>query len=256
MNIADAAAVYAGATEGQAVYYGPHLLWNVAGWEPPAATLLNNLLAFYPLNDAGNGTVSLLDTSGNNRTLTNNNGVLLHSGRILGGANFDSSQKSLTRNDFVFFGLSNLTFSFWLFVNGVSSPQCFLHTGTLGQNNGGGIGFYGDSSNKILCLPFNNSALGLKTENFERQKWYHIVATFARTGSTTEAALYVDGAFVGSKSGSPWFTSSSQNGLVVGRATQQQSNNGIVDAVGIWDRALTQAEIVQLYNSGSGFEFY
>ena len=38
MNIADAAAVYAGATEGQAVYYGPHLLWNVAGWEPPAAT--------------------------------------------------------------------------------------------------------------------------------------------------------------------------------------------------------------------------
>ena len=40
MNIADAAAVYAGATEGQAVYYGPQLLWNVPGWEPPPSAAI------------------------------------------------------------------------------------------------------------------------------------------------------------------------------------------------------------------------
>lgn len=34
MNIATATAIYAGATEGKAVYYGPQLLWNVEGWEP------------------------------------------------------------------------------------------------------------------------------------------------------------------------------------------------------------------------------
>lgn len=36
MNIATATAIYAGATEGKAVYYGPQLLWNVEGWEPSA----------------------------------------------------------------------------------------------------------------------------------------------------------------------------------------------------------------------------
>lgn len=29
------AAIYAGAAEAKAVFYGPQLLWNVAGWEPP-----------------------------------------------------------------------------------------------------------------------------------------------------------------------------------------------------------------------------
>lgn len=31
-----ASAIYAGASEGKAIYYGSKLLWNVAGWEPPA----------------------------------------------------------------------------------------------------------------------------------------------------------------------------------------------------------------------------
>lgn len=36
MNIAEATAIYAGATEGKALYYGAQLLWNAPGWEPPA----------------------------------------------------------------------------------------------------------------------------------------------------------------------------------------------------------------------------
>jgi hypothetical protein len=35
MNLTDATAVYAGTTAAQALYYGPQLLWNVLGWEPP-----------------------------------------------------------------------------------------------------------------------------------------------------------------------------------------------------------------------------
>ena len=35
MNLSDATAVYAGTTEAKALYYGPQLLWNVPGWEPP-----------------------------------------------------------------------------------------------------------------------------------------------------------------------------------------------------------------------------
>jgi len=33
-----ASAIYAGSTPATAVYYGPQLLWNVPGWEPPAPT--------------------------------------------------------------------------------------------------------------------------------------------------------------------------------------------------------------------------
>lgn len=40
MNIAAATAIYAGATEGKAIYYGPSLLWNVPGWEPPPSAAI------------------------------------------------------------------------------------------------------------------------------------------------------------------------------------------------------------------------
>jgi hypothetical protein len=252
MNLSDATAVYAGTTAAQAVYYGPQLLWNLPGWEP--STLQNNLLAFYRLNDNGSGALSLDDSSGNNRTLVNNNSVAFVSGKILGGADFNISQKSLYREDFVFFGLSEISFSFWLLVYNTASPQCFLHTGKIGSNNSNGIGFYADPSNKIKVVPFNNDSVTLVTNFFNTNTWYHIILTASRIGSTTSVSLYVNGSFIESKSGNAWFTSSAQNGLLIGRSTQGQNNGGVVDAVGVWSRILSTTEIGQLYNNGAGLE--
>jgi hypothetical protein len=74
MNLTDATAVYAGTTEAQAVYYGPQLLWNVPGWEPPPA--------FSPSSISGlrlwlDSSVGLYDaTSGGNLVTTNSAAVL------------------------------------------------------------------------------------------------------------------------------------------------------------------------------------
>jgi hypothetical protein len=65
-------AVYAGTTEAKAVYYGPQLLWNVPGWEPPA---------FSPSSISGlrlwlDSSVGLYDaTSGGNLVTTNSSPV-------------------------------------------------------------------------------------------------------------------------------------------------------------------------------------
>jgi hypothetical protein len=67
------AAVYAGTTEAQAVYYGPQLLWNVPGWEPPPA--------FSPSSISGlrlwlDSSVGLYDaTTGGNLVTTNSAAV-------------------------------------------------------------------------------------------------------------------------------------------------------------------------------------
>lgn len=72
MNLTAATAVYAGTTEAQAVYYGPHLLWNVLGWEPPD---------FSPASISGlrlwlDSSVGLYDaTSGGNLVTTNSAAV-------------------------------------------------------------------------------------------------------------------------------------------------------------------------------------
>ncbi len=67
-----AQSVYAGTTEAQAVYYGPQLLWNVPGWEPPA---------FSPASISGlrlwlDSSVGLYDAmSGGNLVTTNSAAV-------------------------------------------------------------------------------------------------------------------------------------------------------------------------------------
>jgi hypothetical protein len=244
--------IYNGASEGKAAYYGTQLLWNSLGWN--TSTLQNNLLAFYRLNDNGSGEVSLEDTSGNNLTLVNNNLVSLVAGKILGAANFDNTQKSLYRENFVFFGLSEISFSFWLSVYNTNIPQCFLHTGKIGLNNSSGIGFYADPSNKIKVIPFANNSVTLGTNFFSTNTWYHIILTASRIGSTTSFSLYVNSSFIESKSGNAWFTSSAQNGLIIGRSAQGQNNGGVVDAVGVWNRVLSNTEISQLYSFGVGLE--
>ena len=80
--------------------------------------------------------------------------------------------------------------------------------------------------------------------------WHHLVLTC--DGST--AKLYVDGSEEGNVSYTTDFT---DRDLYIGNVDQAAgaSWSGFIDELGIWDRVLISAEVLALYNSGSGIAF-
>jgi hypothetical protein len=111
-------AVYAGTTEAQAVYYGPQLLWNVLGWEPPAypASLLLHM-------DGANNSTLFVDSSSSNITVSaiGNAAITTEYFKFgTGAASFDGSgdylQISTNQNPtaFNFFG-QDFTIDMWVF---------------------------------------------------------------------------------------------------------------------------------------------
>lgn len=92
-----------------------------------------------------------------------------------------------------------------------------------------------------------------QTNTLSSGVWYHYVARYNHTNTTM--TLFLDGVYKGqnttangcSVTTSPQFRIAQEGGYYYA--------NGSIDEVAVWQRALTDAEIVALYNGGAGL-FY
>ncbi len=82
--------------------------------------------------------------------------------------------------------------------------------------------------------------------------WYHIVCRYCAV--TGELSIFVNNAKTTTASVGGVAASSSPS-LYVGNEGWGNQSNGQIDEVGIWYRPLSDTEVGDLYNSGSG-EFY
>jgi hypothetical protein len=211
-----------------------------------AINLTTNLEAFYKLDDVN-------DSSGNGNTLTNNGDVQFTSGKIGNAAEFNGS--NYLRNDsLTFTNYTQLTIAGWVrFTDQATEPRNVISTGQSGDN-GVGLGIYGDlggDGGRVHFVPFNETEI---TVAAQPDVWYH----FAIIGEESEGSgtykFYVNNQLIDTVSDISWFDSSDKNGLFIGRSNEGQNALGLVDAVGIWNRALNDSEIAALYNEGNGLE--
>jgi hypothetical protein len=195
--------------------------------------LTDNLLAFYKLSD-------LSDSSGLNRTLTNNGNVTFAPGKIgdagvFDGSNYlDVSMASLPQ------GSQDRTISFW-FNSLKTNPQVPLYYGT--PSSGELVLFYIDQ-NTVIVSPYGDGVAS--SEQLSDGNWHHIL--FETNNQTW--LLYIDGVLKDSQ-----YRSTSTNGTALTIGSGSDGNvEGQIDAVGIWNRALSNAEVAELYNNGTGLE--
>jgi hypothetical protein len=197
-------------------------------------SLLTGLQAFYKLSD-------LTDSSGNNLTLTNNGNVSFASGKIGDAAVFDGSNALVAPLALDF--SNDKTISCW--VNGSDAGYGQI---LMGQYN------YGPSFNMYLLN--GNINLDDFTQNFginypfTTNSWQHIVVT---TSSGT-IKLFVNGILQSSVSNYLGNIPCLSIGAEVREGSLISPFNGQIDAVGVWNRALSDAEVAALYNSGNGLE--
>jgi hypothetical protein len=212
--------------------------------------LRNGLLAFYRLSDT-------FDSSGNNRTLTNNGGVTFASGKIGNAAVFDGA--SYFSQPAISVAGGSFTISQWLNVSSsqyevfsetVSKWAGFIMQGSFvtGLNENEANSFFAYCRTDEGAFPLYVFA------NFD--EWAHFV--FRVDNDSKIISLFKNGTLSASNSITGDIVSSEgSTELQIGAGESDGSfplNDGKIDAVGIWSRALSDAEIALLYNSGSGRE--
>lgn len=112
---------------------------------------------------------------------------------------------------------------------------------------------------EISFTLFNGTQIaGQTTTTWNDGNFHYAVFTYDGSSTLAGSKIYMDGtsqtlsntvdALIGSISNSANFT-------IGNRDTGSEFWNGAIDEVGFWSRALSQAEITQLYNGGAGLQY-
>ena len=228
-------------------------------YNPPGGgggvNLNSGLKAYWKFDNDGTGNISLTDSTSGALTLTNNNGVTIGSGKIgTGSASFslNSGQQWLSLDNppsWLNFGTGDFSFSFW--VNSVgqnSAYPVFMSAGGPWEQDTVKICFNPGST--FVDLSQNPSVNITSITQLQDNQWYHAVITRA----SGDVKIYINSNLeTTSTDASPMdFT---RGGFVIGGGNWDGFNsqfNGLLDEIGIWNRAISQQEITELYSGGSG----
>jgi len=200
--------------------------------------LLSGLVAYWKLDNS-----SWLDSTGNGHTLTNHNGVTNGTGIINGDAVFASSSSRYLSVNSLGTISGDFSVSIWFKSAGkvVSYPTIFANDQ------------YFALYIQDIIAGANGIRIGLASGNItlngnyiQNNVWYNLVVV--RQSNTIK--VYLNGTFIGTG------TDTSTYGFTttcLGAAPWDLAEtyfNGEIDEVGIWNRALSQAEAAELYSLG------
>ncbi|RZN42511.1 MAG: DUF11 domain-containing protein [Methanosarcinales archaeon] len=194
--------------------------------------------------DEGSGSV-LVDSSGNG-----NDGVIYGAtwveGKCEGALRFDGvddyvdcgSDASLE------FGTSTFTIETWVKTTDTTTDGWKGIVGRWDDSNGYWLQYA--PSTGAWAFGWHGSTFLNPTKRIGDGNWHHVVSK--RVGLTS-AELYIDGAFIGSRTDLPRTSSDTIDPLSMGRLSSGYGRyfKGIIDEVLIYNRALTAEEIKQHY---------
>jgi len=206
-------------------------------------SLLTGLQAFYKLSD-------LTDSSGNNLTLTNNGDVTFASGKIGNAATLDGINQTLSTTLNGGGYVSGTSVSMWMKKTG-SKSTCGLIQAVDGDFSGWTVINEGDSG--WFLLAGSGSGWSLQTSSFLGidDSWHHVAIIF----DPSNINIYIDGSLIAQETAVDYTTASIKIGSYdYFSGSTSQTFDGQIDAFGVWSRALSDAEVSALYNSGNGLE--
>lgn len=210
-----------------------------------ASPLLTDLVSYYKLENTSDSHAS--------NTLTNTNAVTFTAGKLNNAATFDRAlSQKLTATLTGLAASAAGSVAFWWRRNGATSggAEGIVEVGTAASNSflvytGSNVG-----ANKVGVYQFVSGSIAAlinDTLALTDATWYHFALTWA--AGTNEFKLYRDGAVAATSTMSAVTLGT---GLAIGfGAVLSQYVKGQVDELGLWNRALTLAEVQQLYGSGT-----
>lgn len=224
------------------------------------ASLRSGLVAYWPLNEtATSGDVTAKDESGKGNNLTSNNSVLSATGKIGNARDFvaaNSEFLSIASSPEMQFGQKDWTLSLWFNADDWGSYQIVAKDASGGRefecstivqsgNNRLTMVFY-HSGGSISQVQPNPGTLAAGAWHF--LSFRHINSTGVITGRVNATTFTFT-----RPANQTWNATSTEFRLGARAFSPFQSYfNGLIDECARWDRALSDAELDQLYNSGNG----
>ena len=226
----------------------------ISEWAIWTQSLNADIVAYYKLDETSGLVAPDSTDNGYDGTLINMEGdEWITNGKINGAIEFNN-----TADDTEFINVpDNADFdalqsiSFWVNITDVTSSiagRVLIEkdsdfTGVIGYiSDTNSIVYHNSSATRVIDIP------GLTTN-----VWHNIIMIYDGVNNIT---IYIDGEQNKSSNlvGSAEFDNSN-NFTIGGSLTATRTPWAVIDEVGVWKRVLTNEEIIQLYNEGTGISF-
>jgi YD repeat-containing protein len=222
--------------------------------------LLMGLVGYWDFDD---GTAVDMSSNGNNGFI---NGAAVAPGVLENALIFDGygDYVSMPDSDSLNFSSSYITVSAWVNLSDYMNHDARIvgHWSANGSNREYALLVNGNHKFLFILNSLGtgnvivpDEAISIEAaETVLTNKWYHVLGVW----DGSEAKLYVDGSLKNSSA----YLAGIHNGtepLYIGSDGGGTNNvydfPGIIDEVGLWNRALSESEIKSLYNQGYGLQF-
>ena len=223
-------------------------------------SLNTDLEAFWKLEESSGAT--RLDETANNHDLSDTGTVPQVAAQIGNGVSFDTGTRYLQvagTGEFNFGANADFMICGWVYLTDKSSSYTFWSKDESTSDRGWHVRYSSGPDRFTFAYSDDGSALNTEhADNFGSPTagtWYFIVAY--HDGANDEVGISVNGGAFDTAAHSLGINQSLQEFTMGGHwssTTLVNKPNGRTDAVGIWDRILTDAEIAVLYNGGAGRE--
>jgi hypothetical protein len=225
----------------------------------PSYVPANGLVGWWPFNGNAN------DESGNGNNGTVNGATLIadRNGNSLNAYNFSNNNYIQLPNTLGFENQSQFSLSYWVQIPSNNVGGCIFNqwlTGAGGSGSNLGIQTTLDSSGQISICQLGGCPGGINyTSNVVTTTWNNITLIFdGNLNNNLKWKIYINNLFLGSfgNSQTPSLMGNSSPRLTLigassgfGGGPITSNFKGNIDDIGIWNRALTQQEITNLYTS-------
>jgi Concanavalin A-like lectin/glucanases superfamily/Domain of unknown function (DUF2341)/Fibrinogen beta and gamma chains, C-terminal globular domain len=187
------------------------------------------------------------DISGNENNGTITSATLASPANCKVGQCFDFASSKITITDDTSLEPAQVTMMAWVWWDSISDSWIISKQTTTPDDYNHGYVMRTDTPTDELYCRFGTGA-GYRnvTINITTSQWYNIACVY--DGST--ASAYSNGQLIATTSGGSAIDYTNTADLILGGHISSRNLNGKMDAVKIFDRALTQREIVMEMNSG------
>jgi hypothetical protein len=213
------------------------------------ATLQNGLVGYWPF--CGNAN----DASGNNNNGTVNGATLTSDrfGNVNSAYNFNGgSNRIVITNSILTNTPSSYTISLWVLNSSTGPGELICDRSQSNYDYKYRLFFRNDLPGSPVSFNTisNTNLSGILGGDFSTSTWRHITAVGNSSNNTT--ILYIDGQAIGNSGFYyPFELNSTTFGANFAPSGFDQSINGKLDDIAIYNRALSPSEIQQLYNLGN-----
>lgn len=212
-------------------------------------------VAHYYMNDnAPSDVVEDASGNGNHGTANRNTEDFNAAGRVNGALDFNGTDDDVDCNS-ALIGTGAKSIAFWMYLDGWGESG---DNRVLAEGDGAGnyfmayAQFQGEAQHRFRFTSDRNSYADSAAASIGTGAWYHVVLTRDAAGV---ANIYINGALSGDADQDSGTPTVGEGNLFIGNDSGGDNTfDGPIDDVRIYDAELTAAQVSLLYNGGSGTE--